>query len=188
LLSPAAGVVYGLPRQVGESVSPGQVVANVTEPEKPYVRLRVDPPDLPLVAEGQRFRVTFDGLPNRGWEGHLQVVAHGLREASGREVAEVLGLVEGSGQDLPFNASVNASIVVGERPSALLVPRAALRQDGAQRFVYVERGGRAERREISVGLVGLTEVEVTSGLGEGETVVLSSEAPLSPGLPISPRS
>ena len=97
-------------------------------------------------------------------------------------------MIEGSGQALPFNASVNASIIVGERPSALLVPRAALRQDGPQRFVYVERAGRAERREISVGLVGLTEVEVTSGLAEGETVVLSSEAPLSSGIPIAPRS
>ncbi len=188
LRAPAAGVVYGLPRRVGEAVSPGQVVANVTEPEQPYVRLRVDPPDLPLVAEGQRFVVTFDGLPNRQWEGRIEIVGRGLREASGREVAEVLGAITGSGQALPFNASVNVKIVVGERPSALLVPRAALHQDGQQRFVYVEHGGRAERREISVGLVGLTDVEVTAGLAEGESVILSGDGPLVGGLRVTPRS
>jgi multidrug efflux pump subunit AcrA (membrane-fusion protein) len=186
--APSAGVVYGLPRREGEPVSPGQVVASVTEPERPCVRLRVDPPDLPLVAEGQRFVVTFDGLPNRQWDGRVEAVGRGLREASGREVAEVLGVITGDGQALPFNASVNVKIVVAERPSALLVPRAALHQEGQRRFVYVEHAGRAERREISVGLVGLTDVEVTAGLAEGESVILSGDGPLFGGLRVTPRS
>ncbi len=186
--APSAGVVYGLPRREGEPVSPGQVVASVTEPERPYVRLRVDPPDLPLVAEGQRFVVTFDGLPNRQWDGRVEAVGRGLREASGREVAEVLGVITGDGQALPFNASVNVKIVVAERPSALLVPRAALHQEGQRRFVFVEHAGRAERREISVGLVGLTDVEVTAGLAEGESVILSGDGPLFGGLRVTPRS
>jgi HlyD family secretion protein len=182
--APADGVVFGLPHRVGEPVAPGQVVANVSDPEQRHVRLRVDPPDLPRVAVGQRFIVTFDGLPDRQWEGWIESVGPGLREASGREVGEVLGVIRGSGQALPFSATVNARIVVGERPSALLLPRAAVQREGDRRFVYVERGGRAEPRDISVGLIGLTEVEVTAGLQEGESVVLPGEVPLSPGLRI----
>ncbi len=184
--APADGVAYGLPHRVGEAVTPGQVVANVTDPERPHVRLRVDPPDLPRVAVDQRFIVTFDGLPDRQWDGRIEAVAPGLREASGREVGEVLGVISGSGQALPFGASVNARIVVGERPSALIVPRAALHRDGERRFVYVERDRRAQRRDISVGLVGLTEVEVTAGLGESEAVLLPGDVPLSPDLRIEP--
>lgn len=186
--APADGVVYGLPHRVGEAVAAGQVVANVTEPDRPYVRLRVDPPDLPRVAAGQGFTITFDGLPDREWKGRIESVGPGLREFSGREVGDVLGAITGAGQALPFNASVNAKIIVGERPSALLLPREALHRDGERRFVYVERGGRAERHEISVGLVGLTDVEVTAGLAEGDRVVLPRDVPLSEGLRIEPRS
>jgi len=184
--APADGVAYGLPHRVGEAVTPGQVVANVTDPERPHVRLRVDPPDLPRVSVGQSFIVTFDGLPDRQWEGRIEAVGPGLREASGREVGEVLGVISGSGQALPFGASVNARIVVGERPSALVVPRAALHRDGERRFVYVERDRRAQRCYVSVGLVGLTEVEVTAGLGESEAVMLPGDVPLSQGLRIDP--
>lgn len=184
--APADGVAYGLPHRVGEAVTPGQVVANVTDPERPHVRLRVDPPDLPRVSVGQRFIVTFDGLPDRQWEGRIDAVGPGLREASGREVGEVWGVIAGSGQPLPFSASVNARIVVGERPSALIVPRAALHRDGERRFVYVEHDRRAQRRDVSVGLVGLTEVEVTAGLGESEAVLLPGDVPLSPDLRIDP--
>jgi len=184
--APADGVAYGLPHRVGEAVTPGQVVANVTDPERPHVRLRVDPPDLPRVTVGQSFIVTFDGLPDRQWDGQIEAVGPGLREASGREVGEVLGVISGSGQALPFGASVNARIVVGERPSALVVPRAALHRNGERRFVYVERDRRAQRREVSVGLIGLTEVEVTAGLAESEAVMLPGDVPLSEGLRIDP--
>src|SRR5262249_25964843 len=151
------GVVYGVPHRAGEAVTLGQVVANVTDPERPHVMLRVDAPDLPRVAVNQRFVLTFDGLPDVEWEGRVDSVAPGLREVAGREVGEVLGVVGGRGGALPFGASVNARIIVGERPSALVLPRAALQRDGARRFVYVERAGRAEPRDISVGLVGLNQ-------------------------------
>jgi hypothetical protein len=52
--------------------------------------------------------------------------------------------------------------------------------------VFVERDRRAERRDISVGLIGLTEIEVTAGLTEGESVILPGDVPLSPGLRIDP--
>ena len=86
---------------------------------------------------------------------------------------------------LPPNASVNVQIVVGERKAALAIPRAALFRDGERRFVYRLERGRARRREISVGLVGLNDVEVTGGLSEGDVVLLSGAAPLSDGLKVT---
>src|SRR5438477_9920358 len=75
--APAAGVVYGLPRRTGESVSAGQVVANVVDPLHRRLRARVDQPDLPRIAPGQRLVMTFDGLPQQRWEGRVSFVAPG---------------------------------------------------------------------------------------------------------------
>src|SRR6266542_490018 len=52
-------------------------------------RLRADQPDLPRVSVGQRLIVTFDGLPDRRWEGKVLAVSPGVREAADREVGEV---------------------------------------------------------------------------------------------------
>jgi HlyD family secretion protein len=186
--APADGVAYGLPAREGEAVVAGQVVASVTEPERPHVLLRVDAPDLPRVAVGQRFSITFDGLPGREWEGLIDAVGPGLRDVGGREVGEVRGVIARAAEGVPFGASVNARIIVGEKPLALVMPRAALQRDGDRRYVYVDRAGRAQPRDVSVGLVGLTQVEVTGGLTEGERVVLPGEVPLSPGLRLAPLS
>src|SRR5262249_27660775 len=161
-------------------------VARVAAPGEPGVRLHVDPADLPRVATGQRVVVTFDGLPEESWGGRVTAVFPALHDDAGREVARVTGRLADPRRRLPFNASVNARIVVGEKPSALLVPRAALQRTGERRFVYLDRDGRATARDVTVGLVGLGDVEIASGLAEGDHVLLPGEAPLSEGLRIAP--
>jgi HlyD family secretion protein len=185
--APAEGIVYGLPRKVGETVAAGQIIASVADPSHMRVRARVDQPDLPRIATGQRVLVTFDGLPDRRWEGRVIDVSAGVRDAGGREVGEILGEISDSTQSLPPNASVNVQIVVGERKAALAIPRAALFREAERRFVYLLDAGRARRRDITVGLVGLNDVEVTSGLSEKDTVLLSGSTPLSDGQRVTAR-
>jgi multidrug efflux pump subunit AcrA (membrane-fusion protein) len=208
--APLDGMVYGLPRAAGETVQPGQLVASVTDPDHPHVRCRVDQPDLPRVAPNQRLIVTFNGLPDRQWDGTVQRVGTGLREAGGREVGEIVGELSDPVHTLPANAAVDVQVVVAQKRGVLSIPRSALRRDtdqdslgqagaagggeggqgdgggagglagsagaagtgGVRRFVYVVvRRHHAHRREVTVGLIGLAEVEVLSGLNEGERVV-----------------
>jgi HlyD family secretion protein len=201
--APLDGMVYGLPRAAGETVQPGQLVASVTDPDHPHVRCRVDQPDLPRVAPNQRLIVTFNGLPDRQWDGTVQRVGTGLREAGGREVGEIVGQLADPVHTLPANAAVDVQVVVAQKRGVLTVPRSALRRDveqgagggeggqgdsggagglagiagaasgapGARRFVYVVGRHHAHRRDVTVGLIGLAEVEVLSGLNEGERVV-----------------
>jgi len=181
LLAPADGVVYNLPRAASESLSPGQLVATIAETGRLRVRARVDAPDLPRVRAGQRMVVTFDGLPNQKWNGSVVRVPPGLREAGGREVGEIVGELEGDARSLPVNAPVNVEIVVGERSSALIIPRGALSREGDQRIVYKLVGGKARRTPVVVGLIGPREVEVSSGLAAGDRVILSPSVPLRDG-------
>ena len=180
--APAPGIVYGLPRRAGEAVAAGQVVAGVVDPERRRVRARVDQPDLPRVAPGQRILVAFDGLPKERWEGKVTFVAPGLREVGGREVGEVLGEVGDPQGRLPTNAAVDVQIVSGEKSGALVVPRGSVLRDGERRYVFVLEDGRARRRNVQVGLSGLNEVEIVGGLRENDTVILPGSAGLSEGL------
>ena len=79
------------------------------------------------------------------------------------------------------NASVNVQIVTGEKHGVLTVPRAALFRDGNRRFVYVREGGRARRRDVTVGLIGLNDVEIAGGLKENDAVILPGTVPVTDG-------
>lgn len=179
--APLDGLIYNLPRMAGEPVAPGQVVGIVADPAHLRVRARVDAPDLPRIHPGQRLTVTFDGLPNRVWQGTVLLVPPGVRQFGGREVAEVMGELSDDTAALPPNASVNVQIIVGEKPSALVIPRGALMRDGDQRFVFQYSGGKAKRTPVQVGLIGPNDVEVLRGVKEGDRVILPGSSPLQDG-------
>jgi RND family efflux transporter MFP subunit len=181
LHAPVDGVVYNLPRVAGVSIPPGQLVATVADPTRVRVRVRVDSPDLPRVHTGQRLIVTFDGMPNKQWEGRVVLVPPGLREVAGREVGEIIGEISGDATGLPANASVNVEIIVAEKPSALVIPRAALFREGATRFVFRVDDGHARRTVVDVGLIAPNDVEVVRGLREGDRLILPGTAPLRDG-------
>ncbi len=179
--APAAGIVYELPRRSGERVEAGQVIAAVADPSRRRVRARVDEPDLPKIAPGQPLTATFDGLPGREWRGRVDTVSATLRDEAGRRVGDVTGEIADPDALLPGNASVNVSIVTAFHEGALVVPRAALGRDGERRFVFLLADSRARRRDVSVGLLGATEAEITSGLSAGDRVLLPGSTPLSDG-------
>jgi RND family efflux transporter MFP subunit len=179
--APADGIVYNLPRVAGDSIVPGQAVATVADPRHLSVRIRVDAPDLPRIRTGQRILVRFDGLPGRHWDGAVTLVPPGLRQVAGREVAEVLGEISSDTAALPPNASVNVEIVVGEKGNALVIPRGALLHDGDARFVYRYLDHHARRTNVSVGLIGSSEVEIVSGLQPDDQVILTGVVSLRDG-------
>jgi len=78
-----------------------------------------------------------------------------------------------------------ATIQVGVRPGALVVPPAALVRDGsgqAQAFVIVQ--GKAERRTVGVGVETPDAVQVTRGVAAGDLLVVDPPTSLSSGAPV----
>jgi multidrug efflux pump subunit AcrA (membrane-fusion protein) len=89
----------------------------------------------------------------------------------GPRTAVVEALVENPARRLLPGQYVAMTIVTGERPGVLTVPRAAVARLGRAPTVWVARDGVAQRREVVTGLENADRVEIRSGLTEGERVV-----------------
>lgn len=72
-------------------------------------------------------------------------------------------------------------IVTEMRPSALLVPRAAVFTDKGESVVFVAADGKAERRIVTVGFTDDEHTQVTDGLQAGELVVVKGQRSLKNG-------
>ncbi len=64
----------------------------------------------------------------------------------------------------------NATIHGGEAQNALTIPRSAVITDGSTQFVLKKTSAGLVKTPVTVGVVGSTTVEVTSGLSVGDTV------------------
>lgn len=76
----------------------------------------------------------------------------------------------------------DAALALDKRQGVPTVPIQALNRQGAKTTIYVVNGnGTLEERSVQLGLETATDVEITSGLNEGEMVVVSDRSGLKPG-------
>jgi RND family efflux transporter MFP subunit len=84
-------------------------------------------------------------------------------------------------------AFVRAEITPEPRQAALLLDRSAVTRQEGEAFVFRVAAGRAERRAVRVGMVAPGDVEILSGLSEGDEVVVGEVITrLSDGSPVIP--
>jgi HlyD family secretion protein len=76
-------------------------------------------------------------------------------------------------EGLRQNQRVSARLVFESKKNVLKLPRGAFVEASGGRSAYVVDGSMATRRAITLGSVGASEVEIVSGLREGDRVILS---------------
>ncbi|MCL2665501.1 MAG: efflux RND transporter periplasmic adaptor subunit [Defluviitaleaceae bacterium] len=79
------------------------------------------------------------------------------------------------GEDMPAvgeNVFAQLKLVHSEVNDVLTIPRIALKQLEERTFVYVIENGLRTVHDIEVGLVGTINVEILSGLNEGDIVIM----------------
>ena len=76
-------------------------------------------------------------------------------------------------QGLRQNQQLSTRIIIESRENVLKVKRGAFVQSGSGRYTYKVEGDLASRQTIKIGASSINEVEIVSGLREGDFIVTS---------------
>ena len=186
LVAPVDGTIYALPVKDGDFVHVGDPVVSIADLRRVRVRAYVDEVDLGSLAPDEYVEVQWDGLPGRAWKGSTEVIPKQVVQYGHRRVGEVLCSIDSFDQLLLPDTNVDLKIRVARHTGAMVLPRVAVRGQGMDRFVYVVKGDRVERRTVKVGIASTDEFEIVSGLQPGDRVALPGAAELKDGMQIHP--
>jgi membrane fusion protein (multidrug efflux system) len=76
---------------------------------------------------------------------------------------------------------LEARLETARRPEAVVVPEDAVSPMGGALWIWVVADGKADRREVTLGVRTPGYVEVRSGISEGDAVVVGGAERLIPG-------
>lgn len=186
VVASADGVVTGRLAQPGEVLAAGQPVLRISSARQGW-RMKVEVADrdaVQLVA-GAPASVRCDAFPGQALRARIREVGGRAAAGSGAITLDLelepATLPLRSGLIGRARVSLPATAVLGIPVSAIV----SARDDRAQ--VWVARGGRAERRTITLGELRGDRVEVTAGLGDGDAVVVEGGAWVDADTPIQPN-
>ena len=182
--APGAGTLYLLPAKAGTYVHTGDVLAELADLRQTRVRVFVDEPELGSLLQGQPVEITWEALPNRTWNGHVEQLPKTVVARGSRNVGEVLCSVSNERGELLPNINVNVRIRTGDRQNIVVVPRAAVRTEGNQHYVYVVDQGRVHKKDIEGGISNATDYEILRGITEQDTIALPAGSELEEGMAV----
>ena len=187
--APGAGVPGGgstSKLREGAAVSPAAAPFSVVDLKALKFIAEVDEADVNRVKAGMNVDVVLDAFPGETFVSkvvRLNPVAQAT--ATGGTVFEVEVLLEDIDQDILIGMKGDATIKVSSQPGALTVPVEALFSEGGTDYVYVlGADNKLKKTEITVGATTDTEVEVVSGLTDGQTVALSGSTQYADGMSV----
>lgn len=177
LITPIDGVILRLARDAdgqllanGQLVNPGQVVATVAPLDPLVADVDLIGEDIARVRVGLEARARYHAWENRVFAGKVLRLAPTVDQRTRALRAEVE--IDNDERLLRPGMFVEVTLIAQRREQVPVIPRRALTDRGGRRVVFVLRGQRVSRQEVTLGLGDDELVEIREGVEPGERIVV----------------
>ena len=191
--SPIDGIITSLRVEEGEVAiigtmnNPGTVLMTIADLSVMEVEVEVDETDVIGVELGHRAEVRVDALPDQTLEGKVtEIGSSALQTTTVSQESKdfkVVITLENPPVSLKPGLSASADIITAEKKDILAVPISALvlrekeekekgGDDEQEEGVYVVENSRAKFCPVKKGIMGEMNIEITSGLEEGQEIIV----------------
>lgn len=184
--SPFAGIITVRNIEAGTLVTEGSTLLyRVAQPGTLRVFVNVPQPDAEAVHEGMPATVALQGSAEPPWKGRVTRTAKALDPTSRTMLAEIQATNAG-GKLMP-GMFVLVGLSLSHSATALLIPGDTLvvRSDGPQ-VAVVDQVGTVHFRRIQLGRDLGSKLEVVSGVGEGDRIVINPGDTAKEGAKVKP--
>jgi len=193
ITAPIDGIVLNIDVKPGDGVNRSNDLIALGDPNQEVVQLKLSTLNAVQVKPGQLARVSEIGPDPEVFTGRVERIdlkasssEEGQSSNSGQAtVPATIKLDRPTGSLIP-GSPVSVEIVLDAREDVVVLNTELIRRDGESPYVWVvDTDDRAQKRPVTLGLEGLLQVEVTSGLSPGDRVISSSpDEPLKPGMSV----
>lgn len=177
--APFDGIVGLRQVSLGDYVNPGQAIANIESVEQLKVDFRIPEIHAQLIASGQAIRVRLDAFPGASFDGRVYAIDPAI-DPNGRAVI-LRARLPNTDKKLRPGMFARVTLIVEERPNAVLIPETALMPMGQDVFVFRVVDGKAVQTRLRTGLRRGGEVEILDGLKAGDSIVAEGAQKLRDG-------
>ena len=176
--SPIDGLVATANVRGGETVGAATELFELVDPSNLIAYLRRPQRELSLIRRAEQVQFTTDAFPDRTFTARIDLISPTLDETSGSFRIRVRVAPEDT-EVLRPGMFVRAKILTEAEREALMVPKTAVLNEGADSVVFAIRDGIAQRVVIDRGLEEREYVEARNlgadGLRVGDLIVTSGQ-------------
>jgi RND family efflux transporter MFP subunit len=173
--APISGTVASVSTQEGETVAASfaaPTFVTIIEDNALELVAMVDETDIANVRPGDTVVFTVEAYPSREMPAIVKRIDPVATIISGVVNYPVMAVIQKDGRLLKPDMTANITIKTAER-KALVVPNGVIQRDSEERFVFLIRDRKQEKRIVTVGTRDGGFTEIKKGLSASDQVVLT---------------
>jgi HlyD family secretion protein len=178
MVAPFAGTIVSTGAEVGDMVNTSRVIVTLADLDQLEITAWIDETEITRVKAGQKVNITFDAFTGLRFTGEvMEVPLEGTLQTNVVTYDVPISLEGAEDVDITPGMTANLTIVTGEAENTLLVSALAIQQGEDGNVVILQDAqGSSTVTPVRVGLRNSTNVEILSGLNEGDQVLVLYEA------------
>jgi len=182
VVSTITGTIISKNIEVGSNVSVKQPLIEIAGLKRLIVKSAVSEEYLSRVKLGQSVKVKIHSLGDNFLIGKISVITPGVRAES--RTADIEVSIPQDKRILP-GMTATIEIITEQKQNALVVPQDILIvKPNGDKYVFVVDSDTAKMVKIAAGIESNTEIEIISGLKEGDKVVILGQENLKDGVKV----
>lgn len=178
LSSPLPGLVIQADVLPGQFVGATDSIAQIVDDSVIYFNADVDEADIGHISFEQKAQVSLDAYPNQTFTGHIAQILPQTKTTSNNATVITVRILLNNPPHFISGLNGQTSIITSEVKNVLYIPQEAVRADET---VVISSPSGIRSVKVTTGLRSDTDVEIKSGLSEGERVVTNPPGTLSRG-------
>jgi len=185
IIAPFDGTVGAVNAKVGEFFSQAAASPPIVllTPDRLLLKMDVGETDYANVKVGQAGGVLFDSIPGKVYPFVISEIGLSPSITQGVVTYQVkASLIVPAAAPRPApGMNARGQIITESKPNVLVVPPRAIRRSGSNQIVDVRRNGAVEEQVVTTGATDTEQVEILSGLNDGDVVVVVALTSAKPG-------
>jgi multidrug efflux pump subunit AcrA (membrane-fusion protein) len=175
LVAPIGGTVTAVYAAEGDTITSGEPVLTIADLTQVDVQVSLLDRELQVLSEGMAAVSTLPARPDTRFSMTVRQLPYPY--GTGVQGSESDNFVRISFDDptqvaeLSIGERIEVAILLERHDDVLWLPPAAIREFNGRLFVVVQEGETQKRLDIKVGLQNENQVEIVSGVSEGQLVV-----------------
>lgn len=188
--APFDGVVVSVPVEVGQTINANQTtptLVNIADLSKMEIKMQVSEGDIPKIKVGNKVEYSILSNTSKTYIGAISSIDPGLTtlsdgkytttsnssssQASSAVYYYTKVVVDNSNELLRIGMTTQNKIIIDEVKDALYLPVMAVKKDQNGSFVMIKNEDKIEKKAVTTGLNTGLNIEIKSGLNEGDSVI-----------------
>ena len=174
-----SGVVSARDIKLGQNITANSVAFRITDKSELVAYLQIPQAELAKFSSGHDASLTVDSMPENRFDATIARISPTIDTRNG--TFRATAIIDNAAGDLVPGMFARFTIAYEKHEEALLIPGMAVIEEDDEAAVYVVADGAVTRRVVETGIHADGQVEILSGLADGEEVVVVGHSALRDG-------